>query len=197
MNTQAGQTTLGELIPLLIIIVLLLFFAIFCLRMAIITSRAKKERKRNLQQLKESGMTLYGCFNHVNGLNLPESMACEVFSYPALYEIKSGALKFNLLKSKVVDVTVMADTEIQKQYVSSIGGAVGGAVLFGPLGAMIGGRAKQKKSKKISYYMIITYKNDTDELKYLGFDVTNTYFIAQKFVNEFKKSNKSITSVDL
>lgn len=141
--------------------------------------------------------SLHGYFNHVSGLNLAENVICEVLSYPALYEIKSGALKFNLLKSKVVDVTVTADTEIQKQYVSSIGGAVGGAVLFGPIGAIIGGRAKQKKTKNVSYYLIITYKNDADELKYIGFDVTNAYFNARKFVNEFKQSNNTITSVDL
>ena len=120
-----------------------------------------------------------------------------MFSYSDRFEFKSGSIQFNLAKSKIVDIAITTDTDIQKQYVSSIGGAVGGAVLFGPLGAIIGGRAKQKTTRTISYYLIITYKNDTDELKYLGFDVTNTYFIAQKFVNEFKKSNKSITSVDL
>ena len=197
MNTQVGQTTLGELMPLLIMIVLLLLFVVFCFRMVIITSKAKKERKRKLQQLKENGLTLSGCFNHINGLNLPENMMCEVFSYSDRFEFKSGSIQFNLAKSKIVDIAITTDTYIQKQYVSSIGGAVVGAVLFGPLGAIIGGRAKQKTTRTISYYLIITYKNDTDELKYLGFDVTNTYFIAQKFVNEFKKSNKSITSVDL
>ena len=43
MNTQVGQTTLGELMPLLIMIVLLLLFVVFCFRMVIITSKAKKE----------------------------------------------------------------------------------------------------------------------------------------------------------
>lgn len=137
-----------------------------------------------------------GVFRHINGLSLAENAQCEVLSYPDVYEFKSGALKFNLPKSKIVDVNIKTDMDIQKQYVSSVGGAVGGAVLFGPLGAVIGGRAKQKKVRTVSNYLIITYKGDT-ELKYIGFDVTNAPFKAQKFVNEFNKLNRAITNVDL
>ena len=39
----------------------------------------------------------------------------------------------------------MTNEQISKQAVSSAGGAVAGAVLFGPLGAIIGGRAKGVK----------------------------------------------------
>lgn len=44
---------------------------------------------------------------------------------------------------------IKTDKEIQQQYVSSVGGAVGGAVLFGPLGAITGGRAKKKTVKEV------------------------------------------------
>lgn len=117
--------------------------------------------------------------------------------YSDRFEFKSGSIQFKLAKSKIVDISITTDTDIQKQYVSSIGGAVGGAVLFGPLGAMIGGRAKQKKTINVSYYMIITYKNENDELKYIGFDVTYALSKAKKFESEFKKTNNTITRVDL
>lgn len=158
---------------------------------------SNKERKRNLKQLKENGLILNGCFNHINGLNLFENTMCEVFLYSDRFEFKSGSIQFKLAKSKIVDISITTDTDIQKQYVSSIGGAVGGAVLFGPLGAMIGGRAKQKKTINVSYYMIITYKNENDELKYIGFDVTYALPKAKKFESEFKKTNNTITRVDL
>lgn len=137
-----------------------------------------------------------GNFRHINGLNIAENAQCEVLLYPSGYEFKSGAIKFNLPKSKVIDVTVKTDREIQQQYVSSIGSAVGGAVLFGPLGAIIGGRAKKKSIKTYSSYLIITYK-DGESIKYIGFDVTNAPFKAKKFESEFKKTNNTITRVDL
>ena len=56
-------------------------------------------------------------------------------------------MTFKLLKEKITDVTMTNDIEIQKNNVSSIGGAVSGAILFGALGAIIGGRAKNKKVK--------------------------------------------------
>lgn len=137
-----------------------------------------------------------GNFRHVNGLGFAENTPCEVVSYPTFYEFKAGAVNYNLSKSKVIDVTVKTDREIQQQYVSSIGGAVAGGVLFGPLGAIIGGRAKKKAIKTYSSYLIITYK-DNGNIKYIGFDVTNAPFKAKKFESEFKKNNNTITRVDL
>lgn len=137
-----------------------------------------------------------GNFKHVNGLGFAENTPCDVISYPTFYEFKAGAVNYNLSKEKVIDVTVKTDREIQQQYVSSIGGAVAGGVLFGPLGAIIGGRAKKKSIKTYSSYLIITYK-DGENIKYIGFDVTNAPFKAKKFESEFKKTNNTITRVDL
>lgn len=84
--------------------------------------------------------------------------------------------------------------EISKQYVSSIGGAVGGALLFGPVGAVIGGRAKQKKSKNVTNYLIITY-TDNNEIKYLGFEINkNLKYKADKLVADFKVRHQSSAS---
>ena len=82
-----------------------------------------------------------------------------------------------------------SETEIQQQYVSSVGGAVGGAVLFGPLGAMIGGRAKKKTDTTTTYYMIITYKNAENNIAYIGFDISNCILPAHKLIDAFEKNN--------
>ena len=137
-----------------------------------------------------------GKFRHVNGLGFAENTLCDVVSYPTFYEFKAGAVNYNLSKEKVIDVTVKTDREIQQQYVSSIGGAVAGGVLFGPLGAIIGGRAKKKSIKTYSSYLIITYK-DGENIKYIGFDVTSAPFKAKKFENEFKRTNNTVTRVEL
>lgn len=176
------------------IIFLCMFLMVLLIRASI---KRRKIIKAKKQELKDAGVVNMGVFTHINGLNLAENTVCNVLSYSDRYEFKSGALQFNLLKSKVIDVIIKTDTDIQKQYVSSIGGAVGGAVLFGPLGAMIGGRAKQKKSKTVSNYLIITYKDNNDEIKYIGFDVTKDYFAAYKFVKEFKAQGNAVTKIDL
>ena len=96
----------------------------------------------------------------------------------------------------IADVAITNDVEIQKSNVSSIGGAIGGAVLFGPLGSMIGGRSKEKTSNIVTSYLVFTYL-DHDEIKYISFNCTND-FKAMKFVKEFKQNNQKINSdIDL
>jgi len=196
MDTPMGKSTVGEMLPLFIIIGILLLFIIFCIKMIRVISKTAKKQKKQLNELKNAGMTVHAALNHINGLPIAENILCEIFSYPDKFEFKSGSMHFNLQKSKITDMTIKTDTEIQQQYVSSIGGAVGGAVLFGPIGAMIGGRAKSKKTRTVHSYLIITYMNDS-EVKYIGFDVTNSLNIAYEFIKEFKETNTAITSVDL
>ena len=84
---------------------------------------------------------------------------------------------------------IKTDTEIQDQAVSSIGGAVAGAAMFGALGAIIGGRAKTKKVKTVIQYLIITYTDNKGELAYIGFDIKNNPPSAAKLVKEFWELN--------
>ena len=66
--------------------------------------------------------------------------------------------------------------------------------MFGPLGAMIGGRVKEKKSKTINIYWIFTYTSE-NELKYIALDLTNGSLKDRKvfgmITEEFKKMKSS------
>lgn len=188
MDIPVGKSTLGEMLPLFIIIAILLLFLIFCVKMLLLSLKMQKEKKNQLKNEKSSGATLSATFLHTNGLPIAENIPCKIISYPDRLTITANQNQFNLEKSKVTDICIKTETEIQKQYVSSIGGAVGGAILFGPLGAMIGGRAKEKRAKTDKRYLIITYKKD-DGLQFIGFDVTQSYYIAAKFVGEFMQQN--------
>lgn len=75
-----------------------------------------------------------------------------------------------MLYEKLTDISVKTDTEIQKQYVSSVGGAIAGGMVFGPLGAIVGGRAKQKKTAESTYYLIFTY-NSNNQICYASFEI--------------------------
>ena len=145
----------------------------------------KKKEKNNFE-----GITIYTAFHHVNGLPIPENVLCEVFSYPDRIDFKSGTTEIKLPKEKITDISIKTDTEIQQQLVSSAGGAIAGAMLFGSLGAIIGGWVKTKKVKTTTNYLIITYKSE-NELKYIGFDIQNNPPSADKLVKEFQKSNSA------
>ncbi len=135
------------------------------------------------------GVTVYTAFHHINGLPIAENLLCEVFSYPDRIEFKAGTTNIKLAREKITDMCLKFDTEIQNQAVSSVGGAIAGGVMFGTLGAIIGGRAKTKKVKNTTQYLIITYAGEQGELKYIGFDIKNNPPSAAKLVKEFRELN--------
>ena len=145
--------------------------------------------KKKKQDFK--GITIYTAYHHVNGLPIAEGQLCEVFSYPDRIEFKAGTTNIKLSRERITDMSIVLDTEIQKQVVSSIGGALAGGVMFGTLGTIIGGRAKSKKVKTTTKYLIITYTNKQGGLAYIGFDTKNNPPSANKLVEEFKKLNIS------
>lgn len=120
------------------------------------TKAENKQRKAAAKEYQEKAFS----GTHATGLPLAQDVPCVVSFQPDRIAINSGGNAFSLAYSKITDMQVITDVEIQKQCVSSIGGAIGGAVLFGPLGAIVGGRAKEKTAKKIEYYFVITYKKD-------------------------------------
>ncbi len=157
--------------------------------MIVKTSKAQKQRKKVIKELKKNGLIQQLFALHTYGLPIAEGVGCTIYAYQERIEFNSGTTNITLSRNKITDMCVKTETDIQQQYISSVGGAVGGAVLFGPLGAIIGGRAKKKKSKTNTYYLIITYKKDDSSLTYLGFDVSNCFFQANELVTNFHKTN--------
>lgn len=207
----------GSIIIFGVVICLLLWVAIFAFRMAVLTSRAKKEGKKMRAErhnkevaLKaEKGYWDYGTFKHTAGLPLAEGVECRVEYYNDKINIEGSGTNFSLSFDKVSDIAVKTDKEIQKSYVSSAGGAVVGGYLFGPVGAMIGGRAKEKTSAVLTHYLIITYTSD-NEIKYIGLEIptgevsksgiwTNELSKAQEWEKHFKNSNhgKQTNTIEL
>lgn len=134
---------------------------------------------------------------HVVGLPIAEGVECVINYSAENIEITQGNNTFNLSISKVTDITDTTDVEIQKQYVSSTGGAVGGYMLFGPLGAIVGGRAKKKTSKKVTNYLVITYR-DSEEIKYISFEYAPMFNLKViKLVDRFNDIEKQQISINL
>lgn len=200
MDTPVGKSTLGEMLPFLIIIGVLLVIVIFCFKMARLTSKGKKNEKQQLNALKAQGLTIHATFPHVNGLPIAENLLCEIFSFPNRIEFKSGTTNITLMREKITYMCIKTDTEIQQQLVSSVGGAIAGGAMFGTLGAVIGGRAKTKKIKTVTKYLIITYMNNQNELTYIGFELPNNFALSSAYslIGEFNQLNtNSNVHVDL
>lgn len=126
---------------------------------------------------------------HACGLPIAEGLTCTILSYSDRLDITSGTTHITLNKSKITDMCVKKETDIQKQYVSSAGGAVGGALLFGAAGALIGGMAHKKTIRSTSNYLIITYKKETGSISYLAFRVGMATLSATMLAQEFHRDH--------
>lgn len=143
-------------------------------------------------------ITMTGKLQLVGGLGeLPEGSNCKVKYNSEKIVFHVSGQEFTLDASKMLDVSIMTSTEIQQQYVSSIGGAVAGALLLGPLGAIIGGSASKKKITNKRKYLIFTYIS-TDETKYIVFDVTHNLGTGNNIKSTYRylKKNEKV-KIDL
>lgn len=181
----------GELLPVAIFMIFLFaFLSYLCLRKTKANNKMQtKSLVKTSQPLDQEKPSLQATFRHVNGLPIAENLFCTILSYSDRLEFKSGTTEIKLARSKITDMCTKSDVEIQKHMVSNAGGAIAGGIMFGPLGALIGGRAKSKSTKHITNYLIITYITDQRDVAYIGFDVTDNLFSAGKFIKEFKNSN--------
>jgi hypothetical protein len=186
MASNQEQTALFLILGIIMVVFTVLLFR-----------PTKKDKLKKAEKLDNRQNSLKSCsMKHINGLPIAENVNCDIVSSDDKFTFSSGTMKFELDKSKITDVCIKTDREIQQQYVSSVGGAVGGAVLFGALGAMIGGRAKKKTVKsEVHNYLIITY--ESDEIKYIGFEIGVNMASANLFVNEFKNNHTSGSTYQL
>ena len=82
--------------------------------------------------------------------------------------------KIELPLKQLLNIHHTNTVDIQKSVSSSVGGAVGGFVLAGPLGAMIGGRSKEQTIRDLKLLLIFEYQSSEGEIKHISFDVTHT-----------------------
>lgn len=138
------------------------------------SERFERESKIPGSKARQQLLNADTCIKAKHMAGLPLAVGADIFVYrcenKVVFERNQDTIELEI--SKVRDILIKTDVEIQKSYVSSAGGAVGGYVLFGPLGAMIGGRTKEKKSTIMEKYLIFGYEKDGD-LDYISMEVTN------------------------
>lgn len=189
--TNETKIVLPIFIVLLLIGILLIFLGI--------KSKSKKRKEQELQETinnsqdtKKQYLINHIDAKHMVGLPLPEEARCTIGFEKNKFSFSFSGNNFDLNFDKITSIDIKTDTEIQQQYVSSAGGAVGGALLFGPLGAMVGGRVKAKRTATVNHYMIFTYKKDNN-VDYISFEIpqsckSKAIDFKRMFENNYKTS---------
>ncbi|MGL4875196.1 MAG: hypothetical protein ACRC30_11170 [Clostridium sp.] len=144
----------------------------------------------------------------IDGIPLTKNSDVNVFienDEIIINEVKLGVFKskilstFKLKLDKVLEVVVAEETELVNMNKSVIGrGAVG--MLFGPVGALLGGMsavgAKSKKRVK-EKLMVISYIGNNNEVKNITFEIENGIVesLAKSFVIQVKSLIKPVNQV--
>ena len=152
-----------------------------------LASAAKQAEEEQKEKDEAAGIFARAIVDHTAGLPLADGTKCIIVAYEDHFNITAIGAEFDLAKHKVVNIEIRTETEIHKSYVSSAGGAVGGAILFGAVGALIGGRVQQKIDTIEHKYLIITYKKE-DSLEYIGFDCTQNLTDAYSLISYYRTS---------
>lgn len=123
-------------------------------------------------------------FVYESGLTLPPKTKCELWECNSKLVIYQNSI-FVLEYSKIINVECMSNVEVSKHYVDNASGAIVGGMLFGTVGAILGGGVKTVVDKDVTYYVIITYRS-SDGTKYIVFNVTNCYSDGLSFARKIK-----------
>lgn len=111
---------------------------------------------------------------HERGLPLAQGSVCYITFHSNEIEVIGLRNTYHLDLSNVKDLAIKTEREIREAYVSSAGDAISGAMRFGALGAMIGGRPKKVVSTTVDYYLVIAYQTDDYKISQITFEVLNT-----------------------
>ena len=127
------------------------------------------------------------CENHAN---LTKDLMYDIALYDDHLTIKVclGKQEATLNYSQITDVFYGLEAEVTQVSKSVIGRAVAGGLLFGGVGAIVGGISgtgtKTKKERK--FYFIISYTSSNGEDKFIQFEDTRLYKGA-KVAGELKR----------
>ena len=98
---------------------------------------------------------------------------------------------FKLQSNKIMDMNIKTSKEVQ----NSISGAVGGAILLGPIGAFIGG-----SSTEFHRFFIVIYTNRDNKQECISFDMKDdieSYKKICNYIENFKHSTTEKNEIEL
>lgn len=108
---------------------------------------------------------------HQAGLPLAQNAPCFILKENDCFRVSGGGNEFVLKNEKITDICVKKDVAVHTQSYKSLGGAVTGAIFFGPVGAMIGGRTKKSEIRNVKNCLVFTYISE-EEISYISFEIS-------------------------
>lgn len=147
-----------------------------------------KQKKENKEEIAEQGLNYNAEYsmelNHICGLPLTENSNCIVHLCNNNIVIESAGNIFKLQKKRIIDMNIKTSKEVR----NSISGAVGGAILLGPIGAFLGG-----SSTEFHRFFIIIYKDKENKEQCISFDLKDNLKKYKEIYNYIEQFKNSIT----
>lgn len=160
-------------------------FSVYCIYL---TSKGMQERQAQkdamINEGKEYNASYSGKFYYVCGLPLAENSECILHFSDDRIVINCKGTIFSLNVEKILDMSIKTSDEVK----NSISGAVGGAILLGPIGAFLGG-----SSTELHRFLIIIYKDKTDSEKCISFDMKDNLKhlrYVYRYIENYKNSKE-------
>lgn len=176
---------MGGIIGASIFGIFVLAFAVYVIYIMIKGSNERiKHNEDVINQGKEYNAEYSGEFYHVYGLPIAENSICILHLSENRIVVDCKGSVYNLDVARILDMSIKDSKEIK----NSISGAVGGAMLFGPLGAFIGG-----SSTELHRFFIIIYKDKNDKEKCISFDMQDNLKhlkYVYKYIEKYNNSKK-------
>lgn len=122
--------------------------------------------------------------NHICGLPLSENSKCILHLCDNQVVVEGTGKIFKLKKDKIIDMNIKTSKEVR----NSISGAVGGAILLGPIGAFLGG-----SSTDFHRFFIIIYENKENKEQCISFDLKDELKIYKEIYNYVEQFKNNIT----
>ncbi|MCM3131904.1 hypothetical protein M3629_03860 [Paenibacillus polysaccharolyticus] len=165
---------------IIIVVILLLAFLGYLIYISI------KSAGKNKLDRKKRGITAQSALQHVEGLPLSDKTMCKVSATEGGILVEGGGSEFTINSSQLRAVEVKTDVEISNiVHSSAVQGVVGGLV-FGPIGLVVGARAKNKQVKKNEHFLIINYVSSKNEIEALLFSAGENPLAALKIAAKTK-----------
>lgn len=127
---------------------------------------------RRVQQAEQTGKPIVTArFPLVSGLDLPAGVSCTLCCFPDRLTVDAAGRPYTLPRERILGAALSTVKDVQRQYVSSAGGALAGGMLLGPIGALLGGMVKEKRIRTSTRLLLLTYAPaDGGEARTLVFD---------------------------
>lgn len=97
---------------------------------------------------------------HCNGLPIGENSPCRLTIFQDMVYFYCGTMEFKIPMERVISMDIATKSQIEYIQKQSLSRAVAGGLLFGDVGALLGGMPQSKAIEKTESFLVITYRKE-------------------------------------